>query len=311
MVNDRDCCPTVCVALPSYNGAKFIGRQIESVMNQTYPSLKLIVRDDGSTDDTVSIVKKYVQRFGSQGRIELMQDMAGNLGCPDSFYRILKENPGFDYYAFCDQDDLWFPNKIEKAVGMLQGCGSQEEPAVYCSSFDYVAEDGSFIRHAPVQPEHIPFNLTLFYTPGLGFTIVFNRAACEKFIVEPATNDELHDRWLLRCAASMGTLVYDKSVTAEHIRHQSAVTAGDRGWADLFKDYLSSELFGDLPVLEQQHIAYFLHEFKASLDDEQKRTLQLFSVNGHRLRKVLYPHKLRSTIGGDFALRLLFLFGRM
>lgn len=299
------------MVLPTYNGSQYVEQQIQSLLDQDYLALDIIVRDDGSTDSTLTILRTLAQEYGEgPKRVILLEDDLGNLNVPDSFYAIIKRSPGYDYYAFCDQDDIWLPFKVSRAVAALQ-CGGVQTPTVYFSSFDYCDERGVFIRHAPAQPLVVPLDRTLYYTPGLGFTIVFNKLACQQFILNVKLGKEMHDRWILRCGAFLGKLIYDPKATAKHLRHEEAVTAADRGWLDLVKGFFVNELNGSEPLKEKANLQYFFETFQDSLTQTQRDLLARFCCDGHRFRKLFYPHRLRSTFGGDCALRILFLLNRI
>ena len=108
---------SVCIVLPTYNGGKYLAKQLDSILEQTWPNCSVYIRDDGSTDETVEIAQWYCR---SNSSIHLIQDSIGNLGCPNSFYEIIKRVPEYDYYAFADQDDIWKTDKIERAVRAIE-----------------------------------------------------------------------------------------------------------------------------------------------------------------------------------------------
>lgn len=98
---------SLIVLLSSYNGAAYIEKQIESLLNQTLaPNMRIIVRDDGSTDHTTLPI---LRQYQSNGKIELWE--RENIGVVKSFFDLLLHAPDADYYAFCDQDDYWLPPK--------------------------------------------------------------------------------------------------------------------------------------------------------------------------------------------------------
>ncbi len=299
----------VCVVLPTYNGAKYLANQLDSILTQTYQNVDVHLRDDGSTDETVAVIRDYAAKYP---QIHHVEDDLGNLGCPKSFYQIIRNAPACDYYAFADQDDIWEKDKVERAVEALRTVEAGK-PGVYYSSFTYVNPRGEFIRQAAEQDPQTPFIRTLFYTPGLGFTIAFNRAACEQYIVDVDTGDEMHDRWILRCGSAFGTVIYDPKPTAKHIRHEAAVTGGDNRYIDLVRYFLKEELLGTKSKEESQKLVHFYDVYFDALTPEQQRTLSLFVKDKGplaRMKKVFFPQPLRPTAAGDLVLRILFLFGR-
>lgn len=299
----------VAIILPTYNGARYLGCQLDSILNQSWSNLDIYIRDDGSTDNTVSIIRDYAS---SHSQIHFIEDDLGNLGCPSSFYQIIRSSPASDFYAFADQDDVWNADKVERALRGLSEL-RRGAPAVYYSSFTYVDTNGRIIREAAPQEPDTPLLHTLFYTPGLGFTIVFNRVACEQFILDVDPGFEMHDRWLLRCASAFGSVICDPTSTAQHIRHDDAVTAGDNKHLDLVRYFLKEELLGTRSKKESEKLSHFYEVFQDRMTDSDRQILELFASKNDiisRLKKVFYPKSLRPTKAGDFVLRVLFLFGR-
>ena len=108
---------TVSVILASYNGGKYIRNQLDSILAQTYPVYEILIGDDGSTDDTIPILNEYA---GKYSHIIIIQPDRDNHGVNYNFKRLMDLASG-DYLALSDQDDIWFPEKIEV---MIKGIGS-------------------------------------------------------------------------------------------------------------------------------------------------------------------------------------------
>jgi len=106
--------PTVSVLMPAYNGEKYIGQAIESVLSQSFSDLELIVVDDGSVDDTMAIVERYM----SDSRLVCLESV-GNKGVAAARNRALSHSNG-RFISFLDQDDAWLPNKLEVQVKILE-----------------------------------------------------------------------------------------------------------------------------------------------------------------------------------------------
>ena len=101
----------VVILISTYNGEKYLAEQLDSLLNQTYQNIKIFIRDDGSKDKTIDIIKEYQKKsekiFLTEGK---------NIGFINSFFELLKLSNNADYYAYCDQDDVWMEDKIERAV---------------------------------------------------------------------------------------------------------------------------------------------------------------------------------------------------
>ena len=314
--------PTVNIILATYNGSKFIRRQLDSLLSQTYPNLAIYIRDDGSQDGTVDILRDYIARNKTDRKIVLLESHNQNLGCPASFYQILRECEAADYYAFCDQDDVWYSDKIQWAVESLKG--SQENvsgspshpqrPCVYFSACDYYTEEGRFLRRSPAWKGEVALADVLYYTPASGFLLVFNEAARQELILKVDPGCELHDRWLLRGAACFGSIIPDSRCSAAHIRHAEAVTAEDSGNSNLLRSFLQNEIGGTAMTESKEHLAYFQRAFQGRLTKKQQRTLSLFVAPNNffrQMKKLFYPKRLRARLAGEAAIRILFLIGKI
>lgn len=304
----------VSVILATYNGEKHITAQLQSLADQTFEDLTIYIRDDGSTDRTVQTIQQFIAEYSGNKKFVLMESDK-NLGVPASFYEILRQCPQADFYAFCDQDDLWYPDKMARAVNMLLDGYSPEVPTIYFSRSRYQDENGEVLRDSAHQKLPILLNKVIYHTPASGFTCVFNEALKQKMIIEHDPGKELHDRYMIRGAVCFGKTVYDDACTAAHIRHTNAVTSGDSSQMSLLIHFIKKELFGSLIQREKEGIKWFYQAFKDEILEDDRKLLALFSSERHGIgiwfRKVFYPHKLRSSLPGEIALRFLFFINRV
>ena len=112
----------VCVLISTYNGEKFLDEQIASILAQKGVEVDILVRDDGSSDMTCSLL----ERWQKEGKLKWYK--GENLGFARSFMNLLKTASVYDYYAFCDQDDVWLPEKLKKACFVDDIEGLDESP---------------------------------------------------------------------------------------------------------------------------------------------------------------------------------------
>ena len=101
--------PSVCVLMSTYNGEQFIREQLESICSQNGVNVTLLIRDDGSKDNTLSILKSFEEKIP----MRVITD-GENLGPGNSFMELVYQAGDFDFYAFSDQDDIWKNNKLER-----------------------------------------------------------------------------------------------------------------------------------------------------------------------------------------------------
>jgi rhamnosyltransferase len=159
----------VAILLATYNGALYIEEQLRSIQSQTHRSWHIFVRDDGSTDDTIQLLKQVLQP-GSFTIIECGLESAR--GPAKNFFAILQAINliEFDFIAFCDQDDIWAPRKLERAVE----CLSLDSAGGYSSNlmpFDNIAGRAWFLKKSYSQKK---FDY-LFQGASAGCTYVLNR----------------------------------------------------------------------------------------------------------------------------------------
>ena len=103
---------SLAILMSTFNGEKYLKEQIDSLLNQEYEAFDIYIRDDGSTDQTVSILENYEHIYPN---IYLLKDTQGNIGVFKSFMYLLSQVHA-DYYMFCDQDDVWLSNKISMSM---------------------------------------------------------------------------------------------------------------------------------------------------------------------------------------------------
>ncbi len=306
--------PKVNVVLATYNGERFLKRQLDSIVSQTYENIDIYIRDDGSKDNTVAFIEKYIKENAKGRRIVLLDNGGVNLRCPQSFYEILRRCDKGDYYSFCDQDDEWYPEKIAWAVERLEQ-EDKNEILLYYTACDYYTDKGEFIRRSPKQKEKLELSDVIYYTPGSGFTMVINEKARQELLLQVKLGKELHDRWLIRGAVCFGKVLYDERSSATHIRHEEAVTSGDAGTGNLIKYFIQQEILGPGAKEDKKSLQYFYHTFENNLSMEQKKELSVFTRDRFSLlnwfRKVFYPKRLRTRTPGEIALRILFVLGRI
>lgn len=195
--------PKVAVLLSTYNGARHLSEQIGSLQRQVGVEVLLHARDDGSKDDTVAVLRSHASEFPALADV----GPGENLGVARSFLELLRTAPGeAEYFAFCDQDDVWLDDKLTRATGALS---QVEGPAMYCSLATLVDENLEVIGPSPAHAKR-SFEQLLFTNFAIGCTIVMNRAARELVIRRlPEIPIPLHDWWVTQVIAAFGTIVYD------------------------------------------------------------------------------------------------------
>lgn len=216
---------TVVILLSTFNGAEYVAEQIESIRRQTMSDWMLLVRDDGSSDETVQIVGKLAE---TDRRIVLTEDGKGNLGPAGSFGLLLQSaaEAGACYVALADQDDVWRPDKLARELQLLRSREAEvgaDTPILVHSDLTVVAEDlsvvhPSFLRFQGLErAAGAPLGRLLVQNFVTGCTVVVNRALLD--VATPLPKVAMHDWWLALCAAALGQLAYLPEPTVLYRQH--------------------------------------------------------------------------------------------
>ena len=208
----------VQVLMSTYNGEKYIREQIDSILNQKGIEVNLLIRDDGSSDNTVKIIQEYA---GKDSRVTVYS--GANLKSAKSFFELVAKAGNADYYAFSDQDDVWALDKIEAAVKTLS-TKDNTKPLLYYCNMKVVDENLNFfyLLHAHNKRTDYRYSvLTEYYAAGC--TMVFNEAAQELCSNHIPQGNIMHDTWMEVLCQFFGTVYYDPNAYIFYRQHRNNV----------------------------------------------------------------------------------------
>lgn len=208
----------VSVVLATYNGERFLPQQLDSILQQTYPNLEIVVVDDGSKDGTIALIQDYMLRYPN---VRLIQNEK-NLGVTKTFERGIQESRGA-YIAFSDQDDLWLPEKLQV---LTEAIGDYD--AVYANSL-LVDEDGQSLGRSFTTI----MNMATYRHGGSfllsnsvpGHAILAKADFLKRILPIPAT--VLYDLWIGFCAGGNNGIAFVDKVLVHYRQHDSN-TVGTR-----------------------------------------------------------------------------------
>lgn len=228
----------IAILLSSFNGEKYIKEQIDSLLNQSITDWFLIIRDDGSSDRTVKIIKDYCTAYPK--KILIDESVTENLGAGKSFMHLLKITDA-DYYMFCDQDDVWKPDKIERTIikakameaefGKYTAIGVFTDLEVVDSNLNVIMP--SLWKGDNRHPEYT----RNFYKQWInrhatyGCTMLVNKAT--KDLVLPYRQFEgvsgAHDTWIEYLLIKKGKIDYIEETTILYRQHGSNIIGANMG----------------------------------------------------------------------------------
>lgn len=295
---------SIAVVMSTYNGAAHVADQVESVLAQDVPNMRLFVRDDGSTDATLKILEPYA----SQGRIVLFAE--GNAGVTRSFIELVtRVANGYDFVAFCDQDDIWHANKLSRALEVLSA-HDQTLPLLYGSECIYCDKDMHPLGKSHLNRQGVSFATTLYENIASGNTQVMNQTLARLVAQAGAEGVYYHDWWVTLLASALGEVLFDDAACIDYRRTGDNVSPSGTNALGLLRFRVRSFLQGGQldRVTTQLERLYALHAI--DMPPNHRELLETF-LTGGRLRKMCVPVRLRQRIVDELSLRLLFAIGRL
>jgi glycosyltransferase involved in cell wall biosynthesis len=261
------------VLVSTYNGEAYIEEQLQSILRQTYQNITILIRDDGSSDDTVTIIQKYMNMYS--GKIHLIQ--GSNVGVKQSFYELIQlVQSDVAYCCFCDQDDVWMDDKIERAIKLIQSC---DTAGLYFSSTMLTNHMLNPIKVWPTPPyKALHFYNALVENIAVGATVVMNKAARQLIASKMIDTDNLqmHDWWAYLCVSAFGRVYYDERPSIYYRQHSSNVVGGHRTlYHKLCSKWRSFRKHSGDKLLKKQALEFHKH-YGDALDIEKLEQLKLF-----------------------------------
>lgn len=221
--------PHICILLSTYNGAQYLPALLDSVLQQDYTNFSLHIRDDGSCDATTAILQEYAAR-----QPHITVSLGANLGVVQSFITLLQQCAVPDaFYAFCDQDDIWLPDKLSAAMHYLQQSPTPSS-ALYCSRLLYTDAQLQPLGLSQI-PHYFGFANALVENAAIGCTMVFGAAIRAKICRADAQQMMMHDWWAYLVASAFGQVYYDPTPHIQYRQHAANVVGWDKRFSRLAK----------------------------------------------------------------------------
>lgn len=222
--------PLVAILLCTLNGARFLAEQLDSLQNQTHQNWIVEASDDGSADLTLEILRQYQARWPA-GKLTIRGGPQKGF-CQNFLSLACDPQIKADYYAFCDQDDVWLPNKLEVALDKIVANESPESPYLYCGRTKYVNESLKPCGMSPLFIFPPSFRNALVQSIAGGNTMVFNLAAKRLIEKVGVVDVPSHDWWLYQLVTGVeGEVFYDRETHLLYRQHEFALVGGNNSFS--------------------------------------------------------------------------------
>ena len=278
---------TVRILLATYNGEKYIGDMIESILAQDYADWQLVLSDDQSKDATVSILEDYAGKYPD--RITHYRSGLHFGNAQGHFLHLLNQFPDAPYIMFCDQDDVWHRNKISATLQKMREIEKPGIPAVVHTDLRVV--DGqlqemhpSFLGYSGLSGERMALKQLLVQNVVTGCTMMVNRSLAELANAHmPAGKILMHDWWLAMVGAAMGTIGFLDQATIDYRQHGNN-TVGAKNTKSI--SYILKKIRND-GVRKAMEDTYdqaelFLEAFEDRMDPERRQVVAAYAALKYR-----------------------------
>lgn len=228
----------VTVVMATYNGERYIRQQLDSILNQTYDKIRIVISDDLSADGTPQVIAEYEARFPD--RIRSLSNTTRSGGAAANFFRLLRAVSD-DYVMLCDQDDVWLPEKVEKTLARMQRMEKKygrtgqscSVPVLVYSDLSVVDENlkmthPSLAAYQKIAVHNNRLNHYLVENNITGSTVMINRAFLEFFSFIPEVC-VIHDWWMGLLASSMGRISYIDEPLVLYRQHEGNELGAQKG----------------------------------------------------------------------------------
>ncbi len=299
------------ILLSTYNGEKFLAQQLDSLLDQDYPDFNICIRDDGSSDKTGEILTEYQSKHA---KINVV--FADNIGVPRSYFELVKHASG-DFFALCDQDDIWLPGKLSRGLSVINKC-SDPSSSLYCSALQFVDSDLKYIG-TTAPPRYQCLENAVMENIATGCTVIFGDELRQLYLEAEPGKMHMHDWWLYLVASAFGNVVFDPEHLVLYRRHEDTVTGlqlkSSRTLMARLKGFWGF-VFNKRQLYGLKQAIIFGKTYANQLNTEQQKLFNQLSrlqesgnlwnrIDFAARSKVLFNDKL-----DNFAVRLLVLLGK-
>ena len=259
------------ILLATYNGSQYLPEQLDSILSQSYGNINVIIRDDGSSDNTVMIIKEYEQK---DNRVKLLSDNLGNLGFVRNFEELMK-NSTSEYLMFSDQDDIWYNNKVETSYTRIKAIeetnGKSCPILVHTNSKIMNYEKQTKSLFISDYAKNSSFENSFFNFFVQGSTMLINESLKREAL--PFSKEVyLHDRYLHLIAEFIGIRAYIDTPTMDYRQHSNNEIGSRVNIIDKIKN---KRYFN----LEDRELLIFLaNTYSTNLDEIKKEKIDAYRL---------------------------------
>ena len=295
------------ILLSTYNGEAYLRQQLDSYVNlDGFDKVKVLIRDDGSSDGSVDIIKEYVEKYG----FELIE--GENIGLNASLHALCEaSDPECKYFAFSDQDDVWLPDKLSRAREALDALDNSV-PNLYAASSSLTDVELNVTGHTLIPKRPLTFYNAMIQNVCVGHTQVCNRALIEILRQQYSDDIYVHDSWTYLVASAFGKVIYDDKQTTLYRQHGNNAIGYKSGFSNFVMRLKRLKLNKSRCYSYQLKAFYDCYgkELDSELSSEVERYFAKQRGFFKRLGYIMTTKMYRQTKIEGIVFRMMYLFGK-
>lgn len=307
MRTDKD----IQILLSTFNGAKYICEQLDSIISQDcFSNIKILIRDDGSADETVDILREYSERYEN---IEVF--FGENIGVNKSYFTLLQwADKSCKYFSFSDQDDIWLPQKMSLALSHLSANDDGSVPYLYASRSEIVTADLEHIGEVLAPKRSPDFFNAVIQNVMPGHTQVFNKKALE-LILSYGVHEEISviDWWVYLTVSAKGKTFFDDTITVRHRQHQNNTIGYETNFLKQFF-FRVKRAFGKDKNASSKQVHCLFEHCGSDFSDEYRQELEYYFSSMRsvvcRSKYIVHTKLYRQTALETIIFKILYLLGK-
>lgn len=301
MVNDMERGDRmITVLLAAWNGERYLREQMESLLGQTNQEFTILISDDGSSDRTPEIISEYESRFPD--RIKSLKNLKPSGSARDNFFRLLK-SASDEYLMFCDQDDIWLPDKVEvtlREMKKMEKIWGKDMPILIHSDLSVTDQEGTILYPSMARYQKIGVNdnRTSHYLVEnniTGNTMMINRSL-KNLTGQIPDICVMHDWWLGLVASCFGKISYIDRPLVRYRQHGNNQVGAKSGMKQLSQRLSRQENVRENYRLLFKQAKSFVSIYKQSMTPAQRELFEEFITICRKSRaekiKIILKYKL-------------------
>lgn len=269
----------ICILMSTYNGEKYLKEQLNSIINQKNVDVSILIRDDGSTDNTLEILKMYSKNYKN-----ITYYTGENLRSAQSFMDLVYSCDEYEYYAFADQDDVWDLDKLESGIKYLN-----KDYHLYGCKKRIVDKNLRLLNQEDEEPKNLSLGSVILKCNISGCTMIFDNFLRKKIMEYKPKRISMHDSWILKVAVCIGKVYFDREAHMNYRQHGKNVVGAKKEffkrWKRRIKN-ITNENRGRFTYEMAQEL--YCGYFKYLNTDEKESIFYLANIN----TKYIYRLKL-------------------